>query len=360
MLHRMALRVLPSLTVAVTEESVRKRKRVVMLIPGLAAFAAYRLLKLVAPLSEPLTLLALCGLLTAATAVWAYHRARGVSMKTVSHEDGVRTMAWLVGWIGFAYGVQLGLLVLSLLHVIVQYDFLRHPDGPAMMALIICCTSVARDAFEIGHVRRLQARGEAIPTFPDGARLRAQLREQPGELVRWAGLAAAGGALLAIGVGHLGEAGRSELGQLIVVSLFAGCMAVWAYLSGEQRSEDWRARFGSRNWSELLQFWWWPGLAFAATYYLVLTGALYYVVRVDAAGGLALGAVAGLTTGLMALYCYYLGSRRSVEDQVQPRVPASLLRCPFILGVLSKPKTIQTAHVIPPAGIALEDSSRRG
>ena len=39
MLHRMALRVLPSLTMAVTDEQVRKRKRTVMLIAGVAAFA---------------------------------------------------------------------------------------------------------------------------------------------------------------------------------------------------------------------------------------------------------------------------------------------------------------------------------
>ena len=360
MLHRMALRVLPSLTVAVTDEPVRKRKRTVMLIAGVAAFAIYRMLKHVVSLSEPLTLLALCGLLSAATAVWAYRMGRGASLMTIWNEDGVRRVSWLVGWIGFAYGVQLSLLVLSLLNVIVQYDFFRHPDGPAMMAIIICCTSVARDAFEIGHVRRLQGQGHPVLTFPDGAGLRALLREQPGQLARWAGLAAAGGAMLAIGVARLGEAGRSELGQLIAVSLFAGCVAVWAYLAGERRAEGWRARLSAVGWPELLRFWWWPGLAFAATYYLVLTGGLYYVLRVDAISGMAPAVIAGVSTGMMALYCYYLGSRRSVEDRVQPRIPASLLRCPFVLGILSKPNAMPTARVIPQADIALEDSSRRG
>ena len=37
MLHRMALRVLPSLSLAVTEDSVRKQKRIVMFVPGLVA-----------------------------------------------------------------------------------------------------------------------------------------------------------------------------------------------------------------------------------------------------------------------------------------------------------------------------------
>ena len=45
MLHRLALRVLPSLTLPVTEDSVRKRKRLVMFVPGLVAFACYRAAK---------------------------------------------------------------------------------------------------------------------------------------------------------------------------------------------------------------------------------------------------------------------------------------------------------------------------
>jgi len=229
-----------------------------------------------------------------------------------------------------------------------------------MMAMIICCTSVARDAFEIGHVRRLQGQGHPVLTFPDGAGLRALLREQPGQLARWAVLAAMGGAALAIVMGRVGEAGWSELGQLVAVSLFAGCVAVWAYLAGEQRADGWRARLSAVGWSELLRFWWWPGLAFAATYYLVLTGGLYYVLRVDAISGMAPAVIAGVSTGMMALYCYYLGSRRSVEDRVQPRIPASLLRCPFVLGILSKPNAMPTARVIPRADIALEDSSRIG
>src|SRR2546430_5720817 len=143
MLHRRALRVLPSLTVAVTDEPVRKRKRTAMLIAGVAAFAIYRMLKHIFSLSEPLTLLALCGLLSAATAVWAYRMGRGASLVTIWNEDGVRRVSWLVGWIGFAYGVQVSFLVLSLLNVIVPDYFFRHPVVPAIIAIIIFCTSVA-------------------------------------------------------------------------------------------------------------------------------------------------------------------------------------------------------------------------
>ena len=73
---------------------------------------------------------------------------------------------------GVAYGMQLSLLVLAILQVFVGYDFLLHPEGPAMMAMIIPCTSVTRDAFEIGVVQRLLREGTVVPTFPNGEALR--------------------------------------------------------------------------------------------------------------------------------------------------------------------------------------------
>ena len=48
MLHRMTMRVVPALTVAVTEEGFRSRKRLVMVVPGLVSFALYRGLKVMA------------------------------------------------------------------------------------------------------------------------------------------------------------------------------------------------------------------------------------------------------------------------------------------------------------------------
>ena len=179
MIHRLALRVVPRLALAVTADSVRKRKRWVMLASGLVAFLIYRLLKLVVPLSDPLILLAVSGLLSAVTAGCVYGLGRGESPTAIWKEDGVRRLSWVVGWIGFVYGVQLSLMVLALLKVFVNYDFLVHPDGPAMIAILIACTSVARDAFEIGHVRRIQRQGEPILTFPDGAPLRALFLERP-------------------------------------------------------------------------------------------------------------------------------------------------------------------------------------
>jgi hypothetical protein len=86
--------------------------------------------------------------------------------------DGARRIGWILAWIGFVYGVQLSLLVLALLWL-VGYDYAKHPNGPAMMAMIIPSTAVARDAFEIGYVRWLEASGRPFVTFPDGAGLRA-------------------------------------------------------------------------------------------------------------------------------------------------------------------------------------------
>lgn len=359
MLHRLALRVLPRLTRAVTEEQVRKRKRLVMLAPGLAAFAVYRMVKQLDPLSEPFILLGLSGLVSAVTALWAFRMGRRVGLAALWQEDGPVRLGWLVGWIGFVYGVQLSLMVLALLKILAHYDFLHHPDGPAMMAIIIACTSVARDAFEIGHIRRLQRQGESFVTFPDGAALRALGREQPVRMAQWAFLGAAGGALTAVVAAGLGEAGKTELGQLAAVSVVAGTLTVAAYLRGEQRPGGWRRVLGTIGWAELFRFWWWPGLAFTATYYLVLSGGAYFVLGLDPTGGLAQAVMAGLAGGLMAVYGYYLGYRRDLENRLEQTVPPSLLRCPFVFGILSKNRRRPAAEATPAVGIAFEEGGGR-
>ena len=340
MLHRMALRVLPSLALAVTAEPVRKRKRLVMLVPGLVAFAIYRLAKQVLPLSDAVTLLVVSGLVSAATAAWAYRMGRRVSLAHVWREDGLRRLLWLIGWIGFAYGVQLSLMVLALLKILVNYDFLQHPDGPAMMAIIIACTSVARDAFEIGHIRLLQRQGEPVVTFPDGARFREAVVAQTGQMARWALFPAAGCAVAAVGLGAAHDVATTGLAQLILVTLCAGSVSVWAYLSGEQRPGGWGAMMSGAGWSELFRYWWWPGLAFAATYYLSWAGLMFFVLHTDVSGSVVRGALAGVVAAMMAVYCYYLGQRRHVENQLRQIVPPSLLRCPFVMGILSKQPAI--------------------
>jgi uncharacterized membrane-anchored protein len=109
----------------------------------------------------------------------------------------------------------------------------------------------------------------------------------------------------------------------------------------------------------LFRFWWWPGLAFAATYYLVLAGMVAFLFKMDQVSGLTQGAIAGTVGGVMALYCYYLGYRRAVEDRVQQMVPASLLRCPFVMGILSK-GTLSGKSAIPSVDGMVQESGRRG
>ena len=335
MLHRMALRVLPSLSLAVTEDSVRKKKRIVMFVPGLVAFAVYRLAKLSVPLSEPVVLLLVSGCISLVTALLAYRVGRVTAWSRIIREDGSRLLCWLGGWIGFVYGVQLSLLVLALLWL-VGYDYLKHPDGPAMMAIIISCTSVARDAFEIGHVRKAALTGRPFPTFPDGAALRTMVGDRTMGFVPWAAVGLVVGALGAT-VGHLIEANQGAvLAQLLAVALLGGGVALCAYFGGLRPQASWVQGLVQTKASELLKYWWWPGLSFAATYYLVVTGCVIFLLRQPGMSTSYAMAGGGVVTGIMALYCYYLGFRRHVEEQQGHMMSSALLRCPFVMGILGK------------------------
>lgn len=348
MLHRLALRVLPSLSLAVTEDQVRKRKRWVMFVPGLLAFGLYRLAKHVVPLSEPMVLLAVSGIVAMLTAAGAYRIGRDLPFSTIVRADRGRRVAWLLGWIGFTYGVQLSLLVLTLLWL-VGYDYLKHPDGPAMMAIIIACTAVARDAFEIGHLRRLEASGRPFPTFPDGRALRTLVSEKGAELVPWLVI----GVMLCAGVAVIGftldRAPVRLLAQLGLVTLAAGSVTLCTYFAGQQRDRGWVGALAGTSGMELLQFWWWPGLAFASTYFLVLAGSGLYLVRVESISAGTGCVIAGLVGGMMALYGYYLGHRRQVEDGILQTVPASVLRCPFVMGILGKSQQFSSQVGVSPA-----------
>jgi len=58
----MTMRVVPALTVAVTEDEFRRRKRILMLVPGIIAFALYRGLKAMAWHDDIIALLLSSGL----------------------------------------------------------------------------------------------------------------------------------------------------------------------------------------------------------------------------------------------------------------------------------------------------------
>ena len=346
MLHRLTLRVLPSLALAVTEESVRKRKRIVMLVPGLVAFLFYRMAKQVVDLAEPVTLLVVSGLIALLTAACAYRAGRQIPFIRILHEDRAARVLWVLGWIGFVYGLQLSLLVLALLWL-VSYDYGQHPDGPAMMAIIISCTAVARDAFEIGHIRWLQSSGRPFATFPDGAALRALMREARFAPSKWF---ASGLAICWLLAQIAATAVESRVGivvQLGMVTIAAGLITVFAYLDGQQRKEGWVSALVATSPGELLKFWWWPGLAFASTYYLVLLGAMLYPLHHVRPSPNLLSAAVGLVGGIMGLYGYYLGIRRNVEDRERQEVPVSLLRCPFVMGILGQSRS---RSMVKPAG----------
>ena len=61
----------------------------------------------------------------------------------------------------------------------------------------------------------------------------------------------------------------------------------------------------------------------------------------------------------MSLYGYYLGHRRSVEDRLAQTIPASLLRCPFVIGISSKSTRLREAMNLQPANAGPGESGGR-
>ena len=336
MLHRLTLRVLPNLNAIVTERAVRKRKRLVMLAPGLIAFIIYRVTKQVLPLSNPFALLAFSGFLSALSALWAYRMGRGVPLATAIKEDGKRLGIWLLGWVGFAYGVQLSLLVLALLKIFVSYDFLVHPEGPAMMAIIISCTSVTRDAFEIGVVRLMEQHGRPVMTFPDGRGFRQWARLEPAAIGRWVGVTALVAVVGALALANSGEIGQTQAAQTLFVSMLVSFVALAAFFESESRSGNWLKRAQQVGGGQAVRFWLWPCFTFTVTYYLVQVGILNFLMGVEGTHFFFLGSMAGITAAMMTGYCYYLGRRKLLEVQSQTETLENLESCPFVAGILRK------------------------
>lgn len=329
-----------------------------MFVAGLVIFAAYRALKLVVPLSEAVPLLVASGSLGMITAGVCYVAGRQAPWSELPRAEHPSRWLWLLGWVGFVYAVQLSLLVLALLQVAVNYDFLTHPEGPAMMAIIIPSTAVARDAFEIGHLRRMESQGQSFLTFPNGASLRGMFWQRPTLLLGWmaAGIGTAG--LLALAVASTVADGLSPLGHLLIATIAAGSISLTAYLAGINESSNWLAQWRRTGWRELVRFWWWPGLAFGATYFLAVYGLLVFALRWSVDLDWQFSMVAGCVGGLMGLYSYYLGARRSFETRLQGTIPAAVLRCPFVTGLLSRQMGMDGGAVSPPQGLAVPETHR--
>ncbi len=344
MLHRLSLRVLPQLNALVTDPPVRKRKRLVMLVPGLAAFGIYRLLKQVLPLSEPLVLLGFSGCISMLAAIWAYRQGRGGTLQESLRQDGTQRWVWLVGWIGLVYSIQLSLLVLAILQVFVGYDFLLHPEGPAMMAIIISCTSVTRDAFEIGHVQRLMHQGVVVPTFPDGEALRKWIPLEIGAVLKWGALATIMGIVGSWLLFRIGSIELQPMVQSLLVPVIVASIGLMAFFAGETLYAQDQIERRPKTWLSSLWFWMWPSLTFSATYFLVLMGMTAFVFRVEEVSQLGFVAMAACTALLLTVYTLFLGWRKSYEERLVT-IPESLQSCPFVMGILQKSKA---AESLPP------------
>jgi hypothetical protein len=334
-LHRISMRVLPALTLAVTEEGFRKRKRLLMIFPGLVGVALYRGLHYAHWHGDVWALLLATGLFSTLVALVAYGYGRERRMRDLVREDGGPRLIWIGLRIGFLYGVQLSLMVLGLLKLF-AYSYTEHPDGPAMMALIIASTSVFRDAFELGHLRLLRQQGRPFLACPDAKRVWALLA---GRAEFW-GVTLAGAAA---GFAYLGLAFTipwvaTDPGQLLVIGLLAGAAGTAAYVKGLQQTLTLRQSLSRYSWTELGRFFLWPGVAFGWTYNLILLGVTSYLILLPSPPLAWRVLVAATTVGLISLYCYYLGRCRWQEETLQASVAPSMLRCPFILGVLSAKK----------------------
>lgn len=337
MLHRMTMRVVPALTVAVTEEGFRKRKRILMLFPGLVAVAFYKFLQSRGWHADSVFLLLASGLFSAVVALVAYAYGRERRFVDLLREGDVRVLAWVGLRIGVLYAVQLSLMVLALLKV-ATYSYLEHPDGPAMMALIISSTSVARDAFEIGHVRFLQQQGRPFVTVPDGLALWALLTGR-GDL--WVAPVAV--ATLVVGLAYTGlvivaPISATDLGQLGITGVLVGMACTLAFVQGLQPAMTAREGLMQYSWRELLRFFMWPGMTFGWTYYLIALGASSFLLAIPNPPTWTRILLTAGIGGLMGLYGYYLGRCRWQEEKLHATIPPSLLRCPFILGILTSKK----------------------
>ncbi len=352
MLHRLALRVIPQLNAAVTESTVRKRKRWVMLAPGMIAFLLYRGLKDFLPLGDPFVLLAFSGVISTATALWAYRMGRKEAFFLIFKNDSFKRLAWVAGWIGCAYGMQLSLLVLAMLALFVDYNFLLHPEGPAMMALIIPTTAVTRDAFEIGHVMRLESEGTRMVTFPNGQPFREFLQRDPLHVLQWGGGGLMVGAMVSLLFSLAGDWGGSGIGHAIISMVVAGSLAHLAFLQGKFPEHNWTERIGSQSWWERVQFWVWPCLTFALTYYLVLWGFSVFLFNVSVTQIGLFAVLSGVTCALMVGYSYFLGTRVFVEKQTQGEISDGLRRCPFVMEILAKTGWVSPTQVPPSSSLA--------
>ncbi len=336
MLHRIGMRVLPALALSVTEANFRKRKRILMLFPGLVAFVLYRGLSFMGWHDDIVALLISSGLFSTLVALAAYRYGRELPWGELIREEG-SGLLWVGLRFGFLYAVQLTLMVLAILKL-VFYNYADHPAGPAMMALIIASTSVGRDAFEFGHLRLLREKGWLSIGWPDTKRFWAYLADRPGQ---WSVPVAVGAVAAGFVYGGLALAfpqAQTDLVHLLIIGFVAGIAGTLAYVKGLQPAVAMWDSLSGYPWSELTRFFLWPGVAFGFTYDLIFLGIANYLLLVPNPPLLWRVLMAASTAGLISLSCYYLGWCRWQEEKLRTAISPAVLRCPFVLGILSSRK----------------------
>lgn len=338
MLHRMKLRVVYRAALASAGPAVTRQKWLLMALAGLAAYSLYKkAAALSIPVDDARLVLLVSGVAAAPVAVVAYAYGLGWPVRHLW-----RARAGLLAVIGLRVGVlyawQLSLMVLALLDVIVGYGFLAHPSGPGLMAVLISASAVARDAHEIGTLHKMTGLTASRWAVPDGHGLavlwgsRGSL--ESGGLRRWVLAAACAGGLLAALLAPF--AGGRWGGPIVLAATgtAVGVIGVQAYVAARQAPAEWR---------ETLVFFVWPAFTFFCTYALTLFGAFRYVVMSHnpLSRPLTSALLSAASAGLLALNCWHLGvlkrqTRLAQTGQVQ--VPEALLRCPFVLDLISKQK----------------------
>ena len=124
--------------------------------------------------------------------------------------------------------------------------------------------------------------------------------------------------------------------QILIVSGVVGVLAYAAFLSGQAPNRSWAERMYTLTWWKGLQFWVWPCLTFAMTYYLVAAGIVMFLLQASLLQPVAQILMIESMIVLMAAYFYYLGTRVLIEVEARGEISEGMRRCPFVMDILTK------------------------
>ena len=131
-----------------------------------------------------------------------------------------------------------------------------------------------------------------------------------------------------------------------------GLLAYGAFLAGQAPNQSWMERARQLTWSKSLQFWIWPCLTFAMTYYLVAAGLVMFLLRIPMQDPFAQFLMSVSASVLMAVYFYYLGTRVLMEVQVRGEISEGMRRCPFVMDILTKTGWISSEESNPSVSLS--------